>query len=108
MNPDTMKLPVAVQQMVDATAPAENNPQTPTDSIPCSTDSIPWVHDSREQGSLDNDGGFVHLQIHMNYDTIIHRQHNNDTLAAAGWGTGEWGLVLGKRDLGLGCSFYIK
>jgi hypothetical protein len=29
MNPDTMKLAVAVQQMVDATAPVENNPQTP-------------------------------------------------------------------------------
>jgi hypothetical protein len=25
-----MKLPAAVQQMVDATAPVENNPQTPT------------------------------------------------------------------------------
>jgi hypothetical protein len=41
----------------------------------CSTDSIPWVHHSREEGSLDYDGGFVHLQIHMNFDTIIHRQH---------------------------------
>jgi hypothetical protein len=41
----------------------------------CSTDSIPWVHHSREEGSLDYDGGFVRLQIHMNFDTIIYRQH---------------------------------
>jgi hypothetical protein len=39
-------------------------------------DSIPWVHHSREEGSLDYDGGFVHLQIHMNFDTIIYRQHS--------------------------------
>jgi hypothetical protein len=42
---------------------------------PCSTDSIPWVHHSREEGSLDYNGGFVRLQIHMNFDTIIYRQH---------------------------------
>jgi hypothetical protein len=30
MNPGTMKLPAAVQQTVDATAPVENNHQTPT------------------------------------------------------------------------------
>jgi hypothetical protein len=30
MNPGTMKLPTAVQQMVDATAPVENNHTTPT------------------------------------------------------------------------------
>jgi hypothetical protein len=40
----------------------------------CSTDSIPWVHHSREEGSLDYDGGFVRLQIHMNFDTIIYCQ----------------------------------
>jgi hypothetical protein len=39
-----------------------------------STDSIPWVHHSREKGSLDYDGGFVRLQIHMNFDTLIYRQ----------------------------------
>jgi hypothetical protein len=55
------------------------------DSIPCftrlnpcvahfSTDSIPWVHHSREEGSLDYDGGFVRLQIHMNFDTFMYRQ----------------------------------
>jgi hypothetical protein len=27
-----------------------------------------------EEGSLNYDGGFVRLQIHMNFDTIIHRQ----------------------------------
>jgi hypothetical protein len=37
-------------------------------------DSIPWVHHSREEGYLDYNGGFVRLQIHMNFDTIIHRQ----------------------------------
>jgi hypothetical protein len=37
-------------------------------------DSIPWVHHSREEGSLDYDGGFVRLQIHMNFDTIIYHQ----------------------------------
>jgi hypothetical protein len=40
----------------------------------CSTDSIPWVQHSREEGSLDYDEGFVRLQIHMNFDTIIYRQ----------------------------------
>jgi hypothetical protein len=35
---------------------------------------MPWVHHSREEGSFDYDGGFVHLQIHMNFDTNIHRQ----------------------------------
>jgi hypothetical protein len=30
MSPDTTKLPVAVQRMVDATAPKENNHKTPT------------------------------------------------------------------------------
>jgi hypothetical protein len=40
----------------------------------CSTDLIPWVHHSREEGSLDYDRGFVCLQIHMNFDTIIYRQ----------------------------------
>jgi hypothetical protein len=40
----------------------------------CSTDSIPWVHHLREEGSLDYDGGFVRLQIHMKFDTNIHRQ----------------------------------
>jgi hypothetical protein len=42
----------------------------------CPTDSIPWVHYSREEGSLDYDGGFVRLQIHINFDTIIYRQHH--------------------------------
>jgi hypothetical protein len=40
----------------------------------CSTDSIPWVHHSREEGSLDYDGGFVHLQVHLNFNTNIYRQ----------------------------------
>jgi hypothetical protein len=59
---------------------------SPKDRFPCftrlnpcvahySTDSIPWVHHSREEGSLDYDGGFVRLQIHMNFDMNIHHQH---------------------------------
>jgi hypothetical protein len=48
-------------------------------------DSIPWVHHSTEEGSLDYvyDGGFVRLQIHMNFDTIIYSQqaHFSGTVA---------------------------
>jgi hypothetical protein len=40
----------------------------------CSTDSIPWVHHSREEGSLDYNGGFVHLQVHLNFNSNIYRQ----------------------------------
>jgi hypothetical protein len=58
---------------------------SPKDSFPCftrlnpcvahcSTDLISWVHHSREEGSPYYDGGFVRLQIHMNFDTNIHRQ----------------------------------
>jgi hypothetical protein len=35
----------------------------------CSTDSIFWVHHSREEGSLDYDGGFVCLQVHLKFNT---------------------------------------
>jgi hypothetical protein len=41
----------------------------------CSTVSILWVHHSREEGSLDYNGGFVRSQIHMKFDTNIQRQH---------------------------------
>jgi hypothetical protein len=47
-------------------------------------DSIPLVHHSREEGSLDYDGGFVRLQIHLNFDTNIHRQQ------CVGFGHGEF------------------
>jgi hypothetical protein len=50
----------------------------------CSTDSIPWVHHSREEGSLDYDEGFVHLQIHMKFDTNIHLQQAPFSGAVAG------------------------
>jgi hypothetical protein len=50
----------------------------------CSTDSIPWVHHSREEGSLYYDGGFVRLQIHMNFDTIIYHQQAPFSGAVAG------------------------
>jgi hypothetical protein len=40
---------------------------------------VPWIRylgfsHLRDEGSLDYDGGFVRLQIHMNFDTNIHRQ----------------------------------
>jgi hypothetical protein len=37
-------------------------------------DLIPWVHHSREEGSLDYDGGFVRLQVHLNFNTNIYHQ----------------------------------
>jgi hypothetical protein len=36
----------------------------------CSTDSIPWVHHSREEGSLDYDGGFVCLQVPFSGEVV--------------------------------------
>jgi hypothetical protein len=50
----------------------------------CSTNSIPWVHHSREEGSHDYDGGFVRMQIHMNFDTIIYRQQDSCASRGAG------------------------
>jgi hypothetical protein len=47
-------------------------------------DSIPWVHHSREEGSLDYDGGFVHLQIQLKLNTNIHRQQAPFSGAVAG------------------------
>jgi hypothetical protein len=47
-------------------------------------DSIPWVHHSREEGSRDYDGGFVRLQIYMNFDMIIYRQQAPFSGAVAG------------------------
>jgi hypothetical protein len=43
----------------------------------CSTDSIPWVHHSREEGSLDYDGRLVRLQVYLKFNTIIHRQQQD-------------------------------
>jgi hypothetical protein len=40
----------------------------------CSTDLIPWVHHTREEGSLDYDGKLVRLQVYLKFNTIIHRQ----------------------------------
>jgi hypothetical protein len=38
-------------------------------------DSIPWVHHSREDGSLDYDGRLVRLQVYLNFNTnIYHKQ----------------------------------
>jgi hypothetical protein len=50
----------------------------------CSTDTVPWVHHSREEGSLYYDGGFVRLQIHINFDTIIDLQQAPFSGAVAG------------------------
>jgi hypothetical protein len=75
----------------------------------CSTDSIPWVHHSREVGSLDYDGGFVRLQIHMNFDMIIYHQHLWKGGGKRGWrpregeGTREEGVAIppGSSDIQL-------
>jgi hypothetical protein len=66
-----------------------------------STDSIPWVHHSREEGSLDYDGGFVRLQIHMNFDTIIYRQHSTTLQAGEKRGGRERGSCRGGRGRGV-------
>jgi hypothetical protein len=50
----------------------------------CSTDSIPWVHHSREEGSLDYDGRLVRSQVYLNFNTIIHRQQAPFSGAVAG------------------------
>jgi hypothetical protein len=50
----------------------------------CSTDSIPWVHLSREEGSLDYDGRLVCLQVYLNFNTNIHRQQAPFSSAVAG------------------------
>jgi hypothetical protein len=50
----------------------------------CSTDSIPWVHHSREEASLDYDGGFVRLQVHLNFNMNIYRQQAPFSGAVAG------------------------
>jgi hypothetical protein len=42
----------------------------------CSTDSIPWVHHSREEGSLDYDERLVRLQVYLKFNTNIHRQQH--------------------------------
>jgi hypothetical protein len=40
-------------------------------------DSIPWVHHSTEEGSIDYAGGFVRLQVHLNFNTNIYRQQES-------------------------------
>jgi hypothetical protein len=50
----------------------------------CSTDSIPWVHHLREEGSLDYDGRLVRLQVYLNFNTNIHRQQAPFSGAVAG------------------------
>jgi hypothetical protein len=53
-------------------------------------DLIPWVHHSMEEGSLDYDGGFVDLQIHVNFDMKIHRQQ----APFSGAVTGEQAIMI--------------
>jgi hypothetical protein len=38
----------------------------------------------REEGSLDYDGGFVRLQVHLNFNTNLHRQQAPFSGAVAG------------------------
>jgi hypothetical protein len=47
-------------------------------------DSIPWVHHSREEGSLDYDGRLVRLQVCLKFNTIIHHQQAPFSGAVAG------------------------
>jgi hypothetical protein len=70
----------------------------------CSTDSIHWVHHSREEGSLDYDSGFVRLQIHMNFDTIIHRQQDDEGLEDAQQRAWQRLVVLGSHSAGDGAA----
>jgi hypothetical protein len=35
---------------------------------------MPWVHHSREEGSLDYDRRLARLQVYLKFNTIIHRQ----------------------------------
>jgi hypothetical protein len=50
----------------------------------CSTDSIPWVHHSREEGSLDYDGRLLRLQVYLNFNTNIYHQQAPFSGAVAG------------------------
>jgi hypothetical protein len=79
----------------------------------CSTDSIPWVHHSREEGSLDYDRGFVRLQIHMNFDTTINRQQRcggrcggwgRTTVVDAVAGAGRWRWMWRQGPDNGGCG----
>jgi hypothetical protein len=50
----------------------------------CSTDSIPLVHHSREEGSLDYDGRLVRYQVYLKFNTNIYRQEAPFSGAVAG------------------------
>jgi hypothetical protein len=47
-------------------------------------DSIPWVHHSREEGSIDYDGRLVRLQVYLKFNMIIHHQQALFSGAVAG------------------------
>jgi hypothetical protein len=47
-------------------------------------DSIPWVHHSRLEGSLEYDWRLVRLQVYLNFNTIIHSQQAPFSGAVAG------------------------
>jgi hypothetical protein len=49
-----------------------------------STDSIPRVHHSREEGCLDYDGRLVRLKVYLKFNTIIHHQQAPFSGAVAG------------------------
>jgi hypothetical protein len=66
----------------------------------CSTDSIPWVHHSREEGSLDYDGRLVRLQVYLNLNMNIYRQQAPFSGAVAG------GLVIKIRSFIAFCVIF--
>jgi hypothetical protein len=55
----------------------------------------------REEGSLDYDGGFVRLQVHLKFNTNIHRQQTTigHTTRSSWWprGTVSWLTTVGPR-----------
>jgi hypothetical protein len=60
----------------------------------CSTDSIPWVYHSREEGSLDYDGRLVRLQVYLKFNTIIHHQTSHEFTFGVGMNFISYPLVL--------------
>jgi hypothetical protein len=61
-----------------------------------------------EEGSLDYDEGFVRLQIHMNFDTNIHRQHEHLRVTMSATHGTSTGSVDSTRNLSttLGVQVY--
>jgi hypothetical protein len=67
----------------------------------------------REEGSLDYDGGFVRLQVHLNFNTNIHCQHeetkewSRGVMSVVHYALKEWikgGECKGRRWKRLACG----